>query len=237
MPMTTRNQDSGVMSIEQKFLNTGDLFAMRFNEGLIFMEVSGWEQNKYSPYNKIGKIGPKENSGFQRLEHEGDDILYIEKQKKKVMHVGIGMNQSYMRRYTNYPEGENRLRSIPNLGTPRSGDDFGYVDGNDSSYHQPTDAEELFIPPGVHLDFDFFNADTEEHEPVLNIVMREYNVNPLNPDVRANRNSIARVASPGTPMPIAPAGAMSRQMSYVLDEFWDTEPISMNQARSLGGRN
>jgi len=233
--MTSARTDSGVKRIEEKFLNTGDLFAMRFNGGVVFMEVSGWEQNKYSPYTGVGEIPAKENAGFQRLEHEGDDILFIEKQKKKVIHVGIGMNQSYMRRYSNYPEGENRLRSIPNLGTPRSGDDFGYVDGNDSPYHQPTDAEELFVPPGVHLDFDFFNADTESHEPVLNIVMREYNINPLDPTVKANRNSIARIASPGTPMPIAPAGAMGRQIDFELQDFWETRAISINEARKLGG--
>jgi len=231
--MRNSRNNSGLREIEQKFLNTGDLFALRFNQGLIFLEVTGWEQNKYAPYNNIGTVGGEDNSGFQRLEQDGDDILYLEKNKLKVLHVGIGHSPAVVRRYTNYPEGENRLRSIPNLSTPRAGDDFGYIDGDESPYNAPTDAEELFIAPGQHLDFDFYNPDTEAHEPILNMKMREYNIRALDPNKQRNKKAIKRVVSPGSPMPIAPVGSMDRQTDYELSEFWKASTITADQARNL----
>jgi hypothetical protein len=227
--------DSTLNPIEDKFLNTGDLFAMRFSDGLIFLEVTGWQQNRYSPYNNIEEIPADSSSGFQRLEHDGDDILFIEKRKQKVSHVGIGHSPSHVRRYTNFPEGEVRLRSIPNLSTPRSGDDYGYVDGNESPFSNPTEAEELFIPPGVHLDFNFHNADTKPAKPILNIKMREYNIRTLKPSNDSDKNAIKRIVSAGSPIPIAPAGGMDRQVDYDLEDFWGVAPMSFNRARNLGG--
>lgn len=229
--------NTGASSIDDKFLGSRDMFGVRFSQGLIFLEVEGWEQNRYSPYNEIGDVEGQSSAGFERLEHEGDDILYIEKSDKKMLHCAIGQSPSHIRRYTNYPEGENRLRSFPNLGTPRSGDDFGYVDGNDSPYEQPTDVEELWIPPGVHLDFNFYNADTQTHEPILNIVAREYNIRPLVPDRDEDARQIRRIVSPGSPMPLVPAGSMDRQVEFDLDDFWEVEPIGFDEARRLGGGN
>lgn len=228
-------EQKGLQPIDNKFLNTGDLFGMRFADGLIFLEVTGWQQNRYSPYNGFPEVEEKSGSGFQRLEDDGDDILYVEKRKKKVLHAGIGHSPSHFRRYTNYPEGEVRLRSLPNLSTPRPGDDYGYIDGEDSPYSEPTDAEELWIPPGVHLDFNFYNADTEPHKPIVNLKMREYNVRALNPRRGADKNAIKRVVSPGTPIPIVPAGGLDRQADFELEEFWEVNPIKFEKARNLGG--
>lgn len=227
--------DNGLQSIESKFLNTGDLFAMRFADGLIFLEVTGWQQNRYAPYNGVEEVPPESSSGFQRLEDDGDDILYIEKRKKKVIQAGIGVSPSQIRRYTNFPEGEVRLRSLPNLSTPRSGDDYGYVDGEDSPYGEPTDAEELWIPPGVHLDFNFHNADKKPATPIANIKLREYNVRTLNPNNSSDANAIKRIVAAGSPMPIVPAGGIDRQVDFDLQEFWDADTITFDEARNLGG--
>mgnify|MGYP006293503581 CR=1 FL=1 len=226
--------NKGLQQIEEKFLNIGDLFAMKFSDGLVFLEVTGWEQNRFSPYDEIGEIPANESSGFMNLEYEGDDILYMDENNTKVIHAALGHSPSHFRRYTNYPEGQYRLRSIPNLSTPRSGDDFGYIDGEDSPYGRPTDAEELFIPPGVHLDFDFYNADTKAHKPLVNIKMREYNVRALNPRRASEAKQIRRIVATGSPMPIVPAGGMDRQIDYELEESWGVRPISFNEARNLG---
>lgn len=227
----------GLKRIEEKFLNVGDLFGLRFSEGIVFLEVTAWSQNKYSPYDGIGKLDSESASGWQRLEDDGDDILYVEKQNKKVLHTAIGQSPSHVRRFTNFPEGENRLRQLPNLDTPRPGKSFGYVDGNDSPYQEPTDVEELFIPPGTHLDFNFLNSDTRPHEPILNIKMREYNVRALDPSNPSDKNAINRIMSPGSPIPIANAGGMDRQINFDLQEYWSTEPISRERLMNNGGSN
>lgn len=229
--------EAGTTPIGEKFLDVGDLFGLRFSQGLVFLEVQGWEQHRYSPHTEIGEIAGQDQSGWLRLESGGNDILHLEKNEVKVLHAGIGHAPANFRRYTNYPEGENRLRAIPNLQTARPGRDFGYVDGEDSPFDQPTDAEELFIPPGVHLDFNFYNADTEPNSPLVNIKMREYNVRALDPENSAEHNAIRRIVATGSPIPIAPAGTMDRQVDFDLEEYWKTRPISFDRARSLGGGN
>lgn len=228
--------DEGLQPIEEKFLNVGDLFGLRFAQGTMFLEVQAWEQIKYSPYN-VGQVEGQESSGWSRIEDNGDDILYVEKKDKKVLHVGIGQSPSHIKRFTNYPEGETRLRGLPNLGIPRPGDVYGHVDGDDSPFSEPTDAEELFIPPGEHLDFNFYNADTEPSDPVLNIKLREYNIRALDPDNSQDRNAIRRIVSPGSPIPIANAGSMDRQTNYELKEYWGAEPVPSDEvARIRGGQ-
>lgn len=225
--------DKGVTQISEKFLSTGDLFGIKFNEGYVFCEVTGWEQIKFAPHSAIGSVGSDSASGFDRLKHDGDDILFTEKRKKKVKHAAIGHSPSVIRRYTNYPEGETRLRKLENIGTPSAGDDFGYVDGESSPYYSPTDAEELYIPPGNHLDFNFYNPDNEDHNVVMNILLREYDVRPLKKG--RDNNAINRIISPGSPMPIAPAGSADRQVAYDLSEFWGVDVIPNEKVHKRGG--
>lgn len=232
--------NKGLEPITEKFLGRNDLFVLKFNDGYVFLQVDGWEQYKYEPYSQIDPINPQDNSGFNRLEDDnGDDILFVEKGETKVVHAGIGHSPSEMRRYTNYPESENRLRTPPNLEIPRStsGDDYGFIDGNDSPYDMPTEAEELVIPPGVHLDFDFYNPDLGDIErPVLNIMMREYNVTVLDP--ASNQDKVERSLSPGSPIPTYPVGSMDNQKDIgTLASEWDVEPIDpFDNKVNRGGR-
>lgn len=229
--------NEGLQAIDEKFMNVGDLFGLEFAEGVVFLEVEAWEQYKYDPYNEIGTIEGDDSSGWDRLEDDGDDILHVEKNDKKVLHVAIGQSPSHIRRFTNYPEGENRLRQMPNLGTPRPGESYGYIDGDDSPYEEPTDAEELLIPPGIHLDFNFYNGDTEAHEPILSIKMREYNIRALDPSNEYDLNAIRRIVSPGSPIPIAPVGSMDRQDDFELDEYWETQAMDTDDVMAIrGGR-
>jgi len=220
--------------IEEKFHQSGDIFALRFNGGLVFLEVDNWEQTKYAPHTNVGEAPAGDSSGFTRLEDDDtDDILFVDKKKQKVIHAAVGHSPAVLRRYTNYPESENRLRKLPNIGAPVPGDDYGYVDGVDTSYQNPTDIEELYIPPGVHLDFNFHNADTEPHQPILNIVMRVYDINPIDPRSGSGRQAAKRVVSPGSPMPIANVGSLDSQARYQLQDSWGIKPITENEARSL----
>ena len=220
--------------IQDKYLSRNDVFALKFNNGLSFLKVQSWEQYKYDPYSEIGTVAPQSASGFQRLEDEnGDDILYVDENERKVLHVSIGHNPEQLRRYTNYPESENRLRTIPNLTVPRpvNGDDYGYVDGNDTPYSMPTDAEELMIPPGHHLDFSFYNPDqTKSHKPILNIFIREYDVSIIDPS--ENLNMVQRVVSPGSPMPTYPVGSNDNQSRIgTLAEEWGVRPVEAETLR------
>jgi hypothetical protein len=220
------HDNDGLSEITEKFLGNGELFGIKFNQGFVFLEVESFEQVKFAPFDNIGDIAGGGTTNFARLEDDdGDDILYLEQDQSKVIHASIGQSPAGIRRYTNYPESETRLRRIDNLGSPVVGDDYGYVDGEDSPYEMPTDAEELWIPPKTHLDFAFANTDNRQREPILNILMRIYRIDPLDPDVSEDRNAIKRIVQPGSPMPVVMAGGPDFQIDYQLDSAWNTEPI------------
>jgi hypothetical protein len=225
--------DNGETKIDEKFMNEGQLFGLRWSQGMTFLEITGWEEVKVDPLSSVGPIPADSSTSFDRLDYSDDDVLYMDKGEKKVIHASIGMTPGYIRRYTNYPEGEVRLRKFPNLGMPRPGDPFGYVDGSQSPYDAPTDVEELFVPPGVHLDFAFHNPDNTETEPLLNIKTRVYDVRPLDPSDSEDRNHIKRVVTPGSPMPIHPVGSVRRQADYDIRDHWGVRPISREEAKEV----
>ncbi len=228
------NGSKGSTPVAQKFLDTGDLFGLRYSEGIVFCEVDSWEQIKFAPFEFQGEVNPQTNTQFEVIEDDSsDEILFSERRSKMVKHVGIGHKPARLRRYTNYPESEIRLRRINNIGAPSPGDNFGYVDGYDTPYNNPTDAEELVIPPGQSLDFAFYNPTTEAQVPTLNILMRQYRINPLDPSNDSDANAISRVVSPGSPMPIYNVGGVNRHANYDLREHWGVRPISRKRAQSL----
>jgi len=220
---------NGLTPIREKFHDSGDLFALLFAQGMLAVEVETWQEPGYEPYTDIAEIAANDRSDFARLEDDGDDILFTEKDSLKVKHAGIGHSPGYLERYTFYPDGQIKLRSLENLGAPSVGDPWGGISGEESPYSEPTDAEELVIPPGQHLTFAFDNPDNEPHTPVLNIVLREYNINPLSyseyPDV------YHRIVAPGSPMPLYPVGSSDQQARYDLGDKFQVQPVQLKTVR------
>jgi hypothetical protein len=226
-----------VKSIEESFMDRGDLFGLEFHEGYVFLAVESWSLNQFRPYTDIGEVNPSDSSETKRLEDSsGDDIIYTQAGQKKVLHVGIGQRPASLRRYTYFPENAKLLHQVPNLtaSSARSGDNYGFVDGTDTPYDEPSDAEELVIPPGIHLNFTFFNPNQNDSVvPSLNIRMREYNVSFLDP--KEDIDQIKRVISPGSPMPIYNVGTLDSKER--LDETdWDAQPMSPTEVGKLRRR-
>jgi len=226
------HESGGFTSIQDKFLDRGELFGLEFRQGFVFLEVTGWEQVSYRPYDNVGSVGSESNSGFSVLkdpDNNDDEILFVNRGQERVLHTGIGHRPAFIRRYTQYPEGDNTLRRLPNVGTPssRNGDDFGYISGEESPYDNPTNVEELLIPPNVTLAFDFYNPDPNtSHEPILNIQIRHYTIDALNPNNNADLNAIRKIVQPGSPMPIYPAGGINQKVTYNLSNDWGVSPLA-----------
>ena len=235
-------RNKGRKLIEEKFLDSNDLFGLEFKQGFVFLEVLNWEPLTYNPYSAVGNISATSASDWTRLEDDGDDILFVEKGVRRVIHGSIGMHPKNVRQYVRYPEGQQQIGMWPNLSTPApsNGSDYGYVDGDESPYSSPTDELELFIPPGVHLDFRYYNAGNNDTTPKLNLNFRNYVVRPLkprnNPD---DLNAVKRIMKPGTPIPIAPVGTIGVKDDFALDS-WKVEPVNRDEANRLlnkgGGR-
>lgn len=225
--------NTGETPIADKFLNTNDLFALRFSQGLVFCEVDGFQQTEYKPFTGIGEVPAQSSSGWTVLEHDGDEILTVPENEQKVLHVGIGQNSDTIRRYTNYPEAQNRLRKLPNLSSPSPsrGSNFGYVDGDSSPYQEPTDAEEMFIPPGESVDFNFYNPDDRPQEVALSIKARVYEINTLDPQMSENESAVRRIVKPGSAPPIANVGSFDNQAGFKYQSEWGVDPVGLAEIR------
>lgn len=232
----TMQKETDATKIDEKFLDTGKLLGLEFNEGIIGAEVTSWKQHTFRGHTGLDRVAPGESTGFTRLEDgSGDDILYIERDKVKLFHLSIGHYPYTLHRFTNYPDGENRLRIHDNLGTPRPGDSYGYISGGDSPYNTPTEVEELVIPPDTHLTWNFYNDGDNEVQPVLNIKFREYEFRPLDPSDTEDKQQLKRIVSPGTPIPVFKAGNMRNQIRYELSEFWGVRPVGRSNVQQTGG--
>jgi len=243
--MTPDNRNYGHKDrIEERFLDTNDLFALRYREGLMFFEVDNRDVTKYKPYEQLGDIPPEGDlpNGFRQLEDgNNNDILEVDDDDDLVVkHVGIGIHTSFLRAQVRYPEGGQKLYEISNLGSPSINDPWGYVDGEDSPYDMPTKAFELWIPPEQSVSVNFFNPDSSEsHQPVLNIKVAQYEVNPLDPRKGKNRGAIRKIVKPGTPVPVATVGTRDTPREFNREREWDVRPVRREKAQNIamgGGR-
>lgn len=224
-------------SITEKFLDQRDLFGIEWDTGYTFHEVTGWERVEYQPFEQLEDLDSGSNlSGrWSRLEDgAGDDVFHVPKDDKdKVLHAGIGHRPASIRRYAFYPEDQSRVGKFPNLSAPSPPDDYGYVDGEDSPYENPTDAQEFILPPGVRASFDFHNPTNLDHQPVLNILGRVYTVRVLDPEREEDANQIKRIASIGSPMPLYSIGTTRAKAEFDLNNEWDVDTLGLQEARNL----
>lgn len=230
--------------IEDRFLDNRDLFALRYSQGLVFLEVEEFEDTEYEEFSNLEDISSGSNlsNGYQRLEDSNsDDLLFVPSDDENtILHVGIGIAPSVIEMFVSYPEGSRNMRSIPDLSTPPTpGSNFGHVDGSKSPYRQPTSHSELVIPPKQRISVDFQNPGNDSHEPLLKLVYRKYNVSVLDPQSGVDKNVIDRIVNPGSPAPIFTVGNFDSKADYNMEDEWGVNPRSRSRIRgssSRGGR-
>lgn len=227
-------------TIDNKYLDRGDLFGLEYRDGLVFFSVRGYSEPRYQPYTQLGQIDPQSSldRSFQRLEDEqGDDIIHLEKDSssRKILHVGIGQKPAFIRRYTRYPDGGPKMSSFPNTSTPSVGDPSSYVDGDESPYGNPTDARELMIPPGFHLTFNFHNPHPNKTaSPTLDIKTRLYEVEPIDPrGSQDERDAVRRIVRPGGPAPVYPVGTINNRQDYNMNDRWGVNPVPASRINTV----
>lgn len=156
--------------------------------------------------------------------------------KTLIYHVGIGISPSWwIRCYPRYPSGS-RLGEIPSFNAISLGSDYGYFTGEDSPYEEPTDAMEFVFPFGITADFGFANKDTDEvHQPVLNVQMRKYHVEILDPGKTEHARLIKRMADGSAPVYWFPIGPATNPANYGLKNHYGVEALTISQARTLAG--
>lgn len=227
--------------IEEKFLDRNQTFGLEYREGLVFASIRGIEDTVFKPFEQLEDVEASTSldGGFQRLsDANGDDVLFVDPDQSNdrytVLHASVGIHPAQIRMFTRYPEGEAKLHAVPNLEIPTVSDNYAYVDGRMSPYRQPSEASELVIPPGQHISFNFYNPGNDAHFPTLNIVMRKYSIEPLDPNGNDNvKREISSAARVGSNRPIYPVGGFDTQVKFNLQSEWGIDPISIDEAREL----
>ena len=227
--------------MEDKFLENNNLLALEFAEGFVFSRVLNKKDVSVHNY-VMPTITAGGSSTASRLNTDNKDILYSSKlTPPRILHCGIGIKPYPIRLYTKYPEGASPMGKPLNLNPVTPGADYGYIDESMSPLQHPTDANELFIPPNVHLSFEAYNPDSEAYTPVLNISAREYQLQIFNPYPKTPipyfRKIISKMAERSVPTAFGTVGEQGQLISYTdLIDKWITKPISIQEAVELWRR-
>lgn len=212
MPDVAPLNAPGIRSIRDRFLSPGNLFGLQFNDGIIFGHVLRREALKYKPLRVTDEAGTVLTVAPQAASDEivikdprtsaktvlgGTDLKPKWGRMPQILHGSVGVYPNNFQMYVRYPTKAGNLHGVwptTNAADPGAGDELGNVDGDDSPYHDPTDALELVLVPGADPSFRFFNtrssataderADSEQ--PVLNCQFARYGFEFLNPLVRGD---------------------------------------------------
>jgi len=241
----------GIQYIGNKFLQPNYLFALEWREGFIFGRVIRRRICHYKPYPLIDSNGNTVDIAASSHQSElilrdprntENKILYLKENTDSgyawILHGSIGIKPEYIYMYPKFPSGKEIPGKFPNLDPirPDNGDNLGYVSSAESPYEEPTDFVEYIIPPGQDIGFEFYNKeDTRSHQPVLHILFAVYWFQVLKPDTHGKL--IYRIATRDVPAAFMTVGYGNTPHDFgkILEREWRVEPISLDDAITLGG--
>jgi hypothetical protein len=220
-------------------------------EGFVFGRVIARRICQYKPWPAIESDGTKidipDNSAqteirFRDPRNTQNDILYLDSSVNAgfpwIFHGAIGIKPQYIYMYPRFPETKEIPGKFPEVDPirPATGDMLGYINSLTSPYENPTDYIEWVIPPHTHVAAEFYNQDQQRHhQPVLNLLFALYWFQPFN----ATRlpNLIRRIASREVPAAFLKVGFgdFPHELGSAIQRDWDAEPLTLDEAVSLGG--
>jgi len=246
---------AGIKPITEKFLENNYLFALQFREGFIFGRTLRRRIINYKPWSLIDSAGNaveispssyQTELRFRDPRAPARDILYLSTTTNAgqpwFLHGAFGIEPQQIYMYLRQPEGETIPGKPPNINPvrPASGDDFGYINSLNSPYHEPTDWIEVVIPPGMHISAEYYNKSPDDTiRPRLNILFSLYWVElfkpETHPDLIANIAARRYEGAKASFLTVG-FGDWPENMGSTLMEDWGVRPMSLDEARALGGR-
>lgn len=244
---------SGIIPIQDKFLQPNYLMALGYREGFIFGRVLRRRACMYKPWPLINADGDVVDIAdqsyatgclrFNDPRNTRNDILYLDKETDQhtawILHGAIGLKPSQIRMYLRMPEAQDIPGIFPNLDPiiPTAGDNLGYISGLQSPYELPTDFLEVVIPPKVHICAEWYNNDSGDrnHQPVANLMFMTYWFQVLTP--QTHPNLIAQIALRHVPAAFFTIGIGTVPLIYGSDfeQSWGAKPLTLEEAGALGG--
>ena len=241
--------DLGIQPITKRFLRPNYLLALAFREGFVFGRVLLAEKLQYRPLKMVDAGGTvidiaiatgQAEVRFRDPRNVANDILYLDTAYDPeggglpwILHGSLGIHPPMLQFYVRYPEGSKPLGKWPNAdpARPGSGDFFSYVDGYNSPYEEPTDYQELWIAPKVHISAEIFNPDdVKAHQPVPHLLFSLYHFQALLPGNDAQRRLIRLIATRQVPATFGQCGPTRSLINYAYTSDWNVKPMTLEEA-------
>jgi len=242
----------GIRPIWEKILQNNYLFALEFSEGFVFGRVIRRRPCIYKPWALIDSDGTaitisasshQSELRFRDPRNTEDDILYLGTSTNSgyawILHGSIGIKPEQILMYPRFPETTDIPGKFPSIDPirPDQGDKTGYVNSLYSPYETPTDFVEYVIPPLQHLGAEYYNTDPNLNlRPVMHLLFAVYWFQILKPST--HRSLIGKIATREVPAAFLTVGWGKKpvEMGGILKDDWKVEPISLEEAATLGGR-
>ncbi len=220
------------------FSTEGEVVITKWKEGYIPVLISNTSREFIREYNdSMDSVSANSGHDTVRLKYDDKDITYIDNEEKKYYHCMVGVSPSLMRHFIRIPESKGLLQSFENLPVPSKSSPYGYQDGVDSPYDEPSPYHEFFVPPKIHVGHEFYNPDDIAHTPTLNIFLSLYELEILDFDKHKDLIKQAfeaqQMESQGAPL-IHTMGARDEAISFYgsgrsLDDTWNTKPAKVHK--------
>ncbi len=239
--------------IEELWLRSQERFALGFRGSKtsfvdwVFFRVLDREFVNATPFTKsFNALAPRTGTSTFALFKDGDDeILDITENyaDRLLYHAAIGVKPATddLRIHQQFPSGQD-LGDLLVLPPQEVGDDYGYVTALDSPFDSPTEALEYFVPYTFQVQLALANKERVAESailPVFNIVMMEYLFEVLRPGVDKDTDLLINQMAHGRKKcRYKVMGPVRDPFQYLegLSKHLDVDPISLEDARKLGGK-
>ena len=216
--------------IDSLFLSENHRLALGFppQKGFVFLRIMAREGFTYL-YDRLltegsvataGQISNNEFLNAFVLENSsGDDILEVE-ERNHIYHLFYGISPSALRTYLYVPT--MTARRAPDVETITTRAKWGYIDGFESGFDDPSPRTEIFIPPGQNLTaWAIWNPLTIDiTDPLLWFTGMIYSV-----DVIRNAQLVAAMLAGQQPVRFATIGGVTEEVQYDPRRIWDVDLI------------
>lgn len=224
-------------TIEEMFLKENFLLGLVFPaKGYVFLHIERIEDYEYV-YDRILDVATLATSGqlsadeqitaIRLLNEDGNDILEVE-EKDHIYQIFYGLNPSPLKAYWYFTK--TVARGAPDVTAMTSKAKWGYIDGFESPFKQPSVKTERFIPYGENMTaFAFYNPLTvpirRADDPMVKFEGKMYGVSVIK-DVDLIEGILTRKVNAR----LATLGGLE-PFTYNIGEAYGVEPVPFMATR------
>lgn len=226
-------------SYQELLLEENHRVALYFpNHGYVFFRVQGRDSFSYL-YDRVlatnagapstaGQISANEFlSAFQLFNVQGDSILEV-RRSEHLYHLFYGISPSALRSYLYMPT--QTARRSPDVETIVTRAKWGYIDGFESGFKNPSSRTEMFLPMGKNLvALAIWNPLTIPiTDPLLWFVGMRYEV-----ELIKNAQQIYQMLQGSLPVRYATVGGVTEDVNYDPIQIWGVNYVTQDMSPTL----